>query len=78
MDGFLATGTGGGGGGGELGGLGKVTFSFVTLTPSGRAPPRPPFSGSGVSPGVSALSSTFASYIFCDDCESKMNKLFFQ
>lgn len=49
---------GGGGGGGCSGGLGSTGISFAIFNPNGRAPPNPPFSGSGNSPGVSDLSST--------------------
>lgn len=57
----------GGGGGGCSGGRGNVGLLEV-VNPNGLAPPKPPFSGSGNSPGVSGLSSTEVSKTSCRGC----------
>jgi len=58
----------GGGGGGCSGGRGRVGLLLDVDIPKGRAPPNPPFSGSGTSPGVSGLSSTEVSNTSCNGC----------
>lgn len=66
VDGFFAT--VGGGGGGCSGGRGRIGLLFDADIPRGRAPPKPPFSGSGTSPGVSGLSSIEVSNTSCNGC----------
>jgi len=66
IEGFFVT--VGGGGGGCSGGRGRVGLLLDVDIPKGRAPPNPPFSGSGTSPGVSGLSSTEVSNTSCNGC----------
>lgn len=67
-DDIFLDGGGGGGGGAEGGGGGCIWDDKLLLDddiPNGRAPPKPPFSGSGISPGVSVLSSSDVSNTSC-------------
>lgn len=58
----------GGGGGGCSGGRGSVGLLLEGDNPKGLAPPNPPLSGSGSSPGVSGLSSIEVSNTSCKGC----------
>lgn len=66
----------GGGGGGCSGGRGNVGLLLEVDNPNGLAPPKPPFSGSGNSPGVSGLSSTEVSKTSCKGCGPTNNNLY--